>query len=84
MWCTLAHKYKVDNHLERVLYYAKLFYEHNQLDIQIPMKTKETQTHEQLLSNLNTNVLMFSSSPCTFSQENIDKNHFEEQTDLPF
>ena len=40
MWSILAHKYKVDNHRERVSHYENHFHELNQGDIQFPMKKK--------------------------------------------
>ena len=36
----MAHKYKVDNHRERVSHYEKHFHELNQGDTQFPMKEK--------------------------------------------
>ena len=39
-WSILAHKYKVDNHRERVSHYENLFHELNQGDLQFPMKKK--------------------------------------------
>ena len=48
LWSNLAHKYKVDNHRERVSHYKKHFHEFNQGDIQFPMKTKDIPTFERL------------------------------------
>ena len=46
LWSILAHKYKVDNHRERVSQYKQHFHELNQSDIQFPMKIKGIPTFE--------------------------------------
>ena len=48
LWCVLAHKYRVENHRERVLNDAKPFHELNQGDIQLPMRIKDISVFEQL------------------------------------
>ena len=44
----LAHKYKVDNHRERVSHHKKHFRELNQGDINFPMKIRDIPTFEKL------------------------------------
>ena len=77
-WSILAHKYKVDNHRERVSLYKKHFHELNQSDIQFPMKIKYIPTFERL-NNLNINVFKLSANDKTLSPKFVNKNYFDEQ-----
>ena len=81
LWSILAHKYKVDNHRERVSLYKKHFHEPNQGDIQFPTKRKDTHTFERL-NNLNINVFELSSNDKTISPKYVKKNYYVEQVDL--
>ena len=81
LWSILAHKYKVDNHRERVSHYKKHFHELNQGDIQFPMKIKDIPTFERL-NNLNTNVFELSANDKTLSPKYVNKNYYDEQIDL--
>ena len=64
LWSFLAHKYKVDNHRQRVSNYKKHFHELNQGDIQFPMKIKDIPTSERL-NNLNLKVFEISANDKT-------------------
>ena len=81
LWSILAHKYKVDNHRERVSNYAKYFHELNRSDIQFPMKIKDISAFEQL-NKPNINVFELSSNDKTLSAKYINKNYYEKQRDL--
>ena len=81
LWSTLAHKYNVDNHREKVSHYENHFHELNQGDIQFPMKIKDISTFERL-NNLNINVFELSASDKLLSPKYINKNYYEEQIDL--
>ena len=74
IWPILAHKYKVDNHRERVSHYKKHFQELNQGDIQFPMKIKDIPTFERL-NSLNINVFEFSANDKTLSPKYVNKNY---------
>ena len=52
LWSVLAHKYKIENHRERVSYYKKHFHELIHGDIQFFMEIKDIPTLERL-NNLN-------------------------------
>ena len=81
LWSVLAHKYKVDNHCERVSHYKKHFHELNQGDIQFPMKIKDRPTFERL-KNLNINVFELSANDKTLSLKYVNKNYYDDQIDL--
>ena len=81
LWSILAHKYKVDNHRERVSYYTNHFHELNQGDIQFPMKIKDIPTFERL-NNLNINVFEISANDKSLSPKYVNKNYYDEQIDL--
>ena len=81
LWSILAHKYKVDNHQERVSHYENHFHELDQGDIQFPMKIKDIPTFERL-NNLNINVFELSANDKTLSPKYVNKNYFDEQIDL--
>ena len=81
LWSILAHKYKVDNHRERVTHYENHFHELNQGDIQFPMKIKDIPTFEGL-NNLNINVFELSANDKSLSPKYVNKNYFDEQIDL--
>ena len=83
LWSILAHKYKVDNHRERVSHYENHFHELNQGDIQFPMKIKDIPTFERL-NNLNINVFELSASDKSLSPKYVNKNYYDEQIDLLF
>ena len=83
LWSILAHKYKVDNHRERVSLYENHFHELNQGDIQFPMKLKDIPTFERL-NNLNINVFDLSANVKSFSPKYVNKNYFDEHIDLLF
>ena len=73
LWSVLAHKYKVDNHRERVSHYKNSFHELNQSDIQFPMKIKVIPTFERL-NTLNLNVFELSANDKTLSPIYVNKN----------
>ena len=77
----MAHKYKVDNHRERVSHYDELFDELNEGDIQFPMKKKDIPTFERL-NNLNINVFELSANDKTLSRKYVNKNYYDEQIDF--
>ena len=81
LWSILAHKYKVDNHRERVSHYTNHFHELNQGDIQFPMKIKDIPTFERL-NNLNINVFELSANDKSLSPKYVNKNYYDEQIDL--
>ena len=81
LWSILAHKYKVDNHRERVTHYENHSHELNQGDIQFPMKIKDIPTFETL-NNLNINVFELSANDKSLSPKYVNKNYYEEQIDL--
>ena len=81
LWSILAHKYKVDNHRERVSHFENQFHELNQGDIKFPMKIKDIPTFEKL-NNLNINVFELSANDKTLSPKYVNKNYYEEQIDL--
>ena len=81
LWSILAHKYKVDNHRERVSHYKKHFHELSQGDIQFPMKITDTPTFERL-NNLKINVFELSANDKTLSPKYVNKNYYDEQIDL--
>ena len=81
LWSILAHKYKVDNHRERVSHYENHFRELNQGDIQFPMKIKDIPTFERL-NNLNINVFALSANDKSLSPKYVNKNYYDEQIDL--
>ena len=81
LWSVLAHKYKVDNHRERVSNYKKHFHELNQGNIQFPMKIKDMPTFQRL-NNLKINVFELSANDKTLSLKYVDKNFYDEQIDL--
>ena len=81
LWSILVHKYKVDNHRERVSHYQNHFHELNQGDIKFPMKIKDIPTFERL-NNLNINVFELSANDKTLSPKYINKNYSDEQIDL--
>ena len=81
LWSILAHKYKVDNHRERVSHYENHFHELNQGDIQFPMKIKDIQTFERL-NNLNINVFELSANDKSLSPKYVNKKYYDEQIDL--
>ena len=81
LWSVLAHKYKVDDHRERVSHYKKHFHELNQGDIQFLMKIKDIPSFERL-NNLNINVFELSANDETLSPKCVNKNYYEEQIDL--
>ena len=81
IWSILAHKYKVDNHRERVTHYENHFHERNQGDIQFPMEIKDIPSFERL-NNLNINVFELSASDKSLSPKYVNKNYYEEQIDL--
>ena len=80
LWSILAHKYRVDNHRERVTHYENHFHELNQGDIQFPMKIKDIPMFERL-NNLNINVFELSASDKSLSPKYINKKYYEEQID---
>ena len=77
----LAHKYKVDNHHERVTHCESHFHELNQGDIQFPMKIKDIPTFE-ILNNLKINVFELSANDKSLSLKYVNQNYYEEQIDL--
>ena len=81
LWSILAHKYKVDNHRERVSHYTNHFHELNQGDIQFPMKIKDIPTFERL-NNLNINFFELSANDKSLSPKYVNKNYYDEQIDL--
>ena len=81
LWSILFHKYKVDNHREKVSNYKKHFHELNQDDIQFPMKIKDIPTFERL-NNLNIIVFKLSANDKTLSTKYVNKNYYDEQIDL--
>ena len=81
LWSILAHKYKVDNHRERVSHYENHFHEFNQGDIQFLLKIKDIPTFERL-NYLNINVFELSANDKSFSPKYLNKNYYEEQIDL--
>ena len=81
LWSILAHKYKVDNHRERVSHYENHFHELNQGDVQFPMKIKDIPTFERL-NNLNINVFELSANDKSPSPNYVNKNYYDEQIDL--
>ena len=81
LWSILAHKYKVDNHRERVSHFENHFHELNQGDIQFPMKIKDIPTFE-ILNNLNINVFELSANDKSLSPKYVIKNYYDEQIDL--
>ena len=81
IWSVLAHKYKVDNHRERVSHYENHFHELNQGDTQFPMKIKDIPTFE-ILNNLNINVFEITANDKTLSPKYVNKNYYDEQIDL--
>ena len=81
LWSILAHKYKVDNHREKVSHYENPFHELIQGDIQFPMKIEDIPTFERL-DNLNINVFELSANDKTLSPKYVNKNYYDEQIDL--
>ena len=81
LWSILAHKYKEDNHRERVSHYENHFQELNQADIQFPMKIKDIPTFERL-NILNINVFELSANDKFLSPKYVNKNYYDEQIDL--
>ena len=81
LWSILAHKYKVDNHRERVSHYTNHFHELNQGDIQFPIKIKDIPTFERL-NNLNIKVFELSANDKTLSPKYVNQNYYDEQIDL--
>ena len=81
LWSVLAHKYKVENHREKVSHYKNHFHEINQGDIQFPMKIKDIPTFERLI-NLNINVFELSANDETLSPKYVNKNYYDEHIDL--
>ena len=81
LWSILAHKYKLDNHRERVTHYENHFHELNQGDIQFPMKIKDIPTFE-ILNNLNINVFELSANDKSLSPKYVNKNYYDEQIDI--
>ena len=81
LWSILAHKYKVDNHRERVTHYENPFNELNQGEIQFPMKIKDIPTFERL-NNLNIDVFELSANEKSLSPKYVNKNYYDEQIDL--
>ena len=81
LWSILAHKYKVDNHRERVSHCKKQFHELNQGHNHFPMKIKNIPTFERL-NNLNINVFQLSANDKTLSPKYVNKNYYDEQIDL--
>ena len=81
LWSILAHKYKVDNHRERVSNYKNHFHELNLGDIQFPMKIKDMPTFERV-NNLNINVFELSANDKTLSPKYVNKNYYDDQIDL--
>ena len=81
LWSILAHKYKVDNHRERVSHYENHFHELIQGYIHFPMKIKDIPTFERLI-NLNINVFELSANDKTLSPKYFNKNYYNEQIDL--
>ena len=81
LWSILAHKYKVDNHHERVSHYENHFHELNQGDIQFPMKIKDIPISDRI-NNLNINVFELSDKDKTLSPKYVNKNYYDEQIDL--
>ena len=77
----MAHKYKVDDHRERVSHYENHFHERTQGDIQCPMKIKDIPTFERL-NNLNRIVFEISANEKSLSPKNVGKNYYNEQIDL--
>ena len=74
LWSILAHKYKVDNHRERVSLYENHFHELNHGDIQFPMKMKDIPTFERL-NNLNKNVFELSANDKSLSPKYVNKKY---------
>ena len=72
LWPSLAHKYKVENHQERVSHYEKHFHERNQGDIQFPMKVKHIPIIERL-NNININVFELSANDKILSSKCVKK-----------
>ena len=72
LWSILAHKYKIDNHRERISHYKIHFQELNQGDIQFPMKIKDIPTFERL-NILNINVFELSANDKTLSPKYVNK-----------
>ena len=72
LWSILAHKYKVDNHRERVSHYENHFHELNEVEIQFPMKIKDIPTFQRL-NNLNINVFELSANDKTLSHKYVNK-----------
>ena len=81
LWSVLAHKYRVDNHRERVTHYENHFHQLNQGDIQFPMKIKDIPIFERF-NNLNINVFELTASDKSLSPKYINKKYYEEQIDL--
>ena len=81
LWSISAHKYKLDNHRERVTHYENHFHELNQGDIHFPMKIKDIPTFE-ILNKLNINVFELSANDKSLSPKYVNKNYYEEQIDL--
>ena len=80
LWSILAHKYKVDDHRERVSQYKSHFHELNQGDIQFPKKIKDTPTFERL-NNLNIKFFELSANDKTLSPNYVNKNYYDEKID---
>ena len=80
LWSILAHKYKVNNHRERVSHYKTHFHELNQGDIQFPMKIKDIPTFERI-NKLKINVFELSANDKTLSPKYVNKNYYDEQID---
>ena len=81
LWSILAHKYKVDDHRERVSHHTNHLHELNQGDIRFPMKIKDMATFERL-NNLNINVFELSANDKTLSPKYVNKNYYDEQIDV--
>ena len=81
LWSILAHKYKVDNHREKLSHYENHFHEQNQGDIQFPMKIKDIPTFEGL-NNLNINVFEITANDKSLSPKYVNKNYYDEQIGL--
>ena len=81
VWSILAHKYKVDNHRERVSHYKIHFLELNQGDTQFPLKIKDLPKFVRL-NNLNIKVFEVPSNDKTLSPKYVSENYYDEQIDL--
>ena len=81
LWSVLAHKYKVDNHRERVSHYKNFFHELSKGDIHFPMRIKDIPTFERL-NILNISVFELSANDKTLSPKYVNKNYYDDQIDL--